>query len=288
MNLSEKREQTSKADLARATLVTVLNNIGSISMMCAQTQVLQLIFSLNSLSDHCLTLACRSCCLQWKFPSHQWLVHAYLSLCDGLLVRWKNQSYLSRAWSKHEKNADLHQILNGISPWYSGIFQCRGLFKKVYYGWLWRWLASAVSPLMIWCSGEDVKCVCVCFFCRVISSWRLLIANPFLHLLFSKLIFRIYDGLLYFLERRALGAMFFDKTKSLFTLFSVLKIDKRNRPMLVGRIFDMFCFIECCSQYWIPNNITGTIVEQRSFVAPIVPFSKSWTFGWSNNWSVNL
>ena len=39
MNLLEKREQTSKADLARATLVTVLNNIGSISMMCARTEV---------------------------------------------------------------------------------------------------------------------------------------------------------------------------------------------------------------------------------------------------------
>ena len=40
MNLLEKRDQTSAADLARATLVTVLNNIGSISMMCARTEVL--------------------------------------------------------------------------------------------------------------------------------------------------------------------------------------------------------------------------------------------------------
>jgi precorrin-6B methylase 1 len=39
MNLPEKREQTTKSDLARSTLVTVLNNIGSISMMCARTQV---------------------------------------------------------------------------------------------------------------------------------------------------------------------------------------------------------------------------------------------------------
>lgn len=39
MNLLEKREQASKADLARSTLVTVLNNIGSISMMCARTEV---------------------------------------------------------------------------------------------------------------------------------------------------------------------------------------------------------------------------------------------------------
>lgn len=39
MNLLEKREEASKADLARATLVTVLNNIASISMMCARTEV---------------------------------------------------------------------------------------------------------------------------------------------------------------------------------------------------------------------------------------------------------
>jgi hypothetical protein len=46
MNLSEKREQATKADLARATLVTVLNNIGSISMMCARTEVRIFFFSL--------------------------------------------------------------------------------------------------------------------------------------------------------------------------------------------------------------------------------------------------
>lgn len=45
MNLLEKREQATKADLARATLVTVLNNIGSISMMCARTEVKYHIFS---------------------------------------------------------------------------------------------------------------------------------------------------------------------------------------------------------------------------------------------------
>jgi pantothenate kinase len=44
MNLPEKSEQATKADLARATLVTVLNNIGSISMMCARTQVTILIW----------------------------------------------------------------------------------------------------------------------------------------------------------------------------------------------------------------------------------------------------
>lgn len=35
MNLSARRAEVSKADLARATLVTITNNIGSITRMCA-------------------------------------------------------------------------------------------------------------------------------------------------------------------------------------------------------------------------------------------------------------
>ena len=35
----EKREQATKSDLVRTTLVTVLNNIGSIAMMCAHQEV---------------------------------------------------------------------------------------------------------------------------------------------------------------------------------------------------------------------------------------------------------
>lgn len=35
MNLSDRRAEVSKADLARATLVTITNNIGSITRMCA-------------------------------------------------------------------------------------------------------------------------------------------------------------------------------------------------------------------------------------------------------------
>lgn len=36
---AEKREQVSKADLAKATLVTITNNIGAITMMCANSSV---------------------------------------------------------------------------------------------------------------------------------------------------------------------------------------------------------------------------------------------------------
>lgn len=39
MNQADKREKASKEDLARATLTTLTNNIGSIARMCAQTQV---------------------------------------------------------------------------------------------------------------------------------------------------------------------------------------------------------------------------------------------------------
>ena len=35
----EKREKASKADLAKATLVTITNNIGAITMMCANSSV---------------------------------------------------------------------------------------------------------------------------------------------------------------------------------------------------------------------------------------------------------
>lgn len=35
----EKRDSVSKEDLARATLVTITNNIGSITRMCAQNEV---------------------------------------------------------------------------------------------------------------------------------------------------------------------------------------------------------------------------------------------------------
>lgn len=35
----EKRESASKEDLARATLITITNNIGSIARMCALNEV---------------------------------------------------------------------------------------------------------------------------------------------------------------------------------------------------------------------------------------------------------
>lgn len=39
MIYKEKRESVSKEDLARATLVTITNNIGSVARMCADNEV---------------------------------------------------------------------------------------------------------------------------------------------------------------------------------------------------------------------------------------------------------
>lgn len=39
MMSKEKRESVSKEDLARATLITITNNIGSITRMCALNEV---------------------------------------------------------------------------------------------------------------------------------------------------------------------------------------------------------------------------------------------------------
>lgn len=41
MNLEEKRSQATKADLARATLVTITNNIGSIARLCARAEKIE-------------------------------------------------------------------------------------------------------------------------------------------------------------------------------------------------------------------------------------------------------
>lgn len=44
MMSKEKRDSISKEDLARATLVTITNNIGSIARMCALNEVRQHIY----------------------------------------------------------------------------------------------------------------------------------------------------------------------------------------------------------------------------------------------------
>ena len=53
MNLRDRREKASSADLARATLATITNNIGSIARMCAVREVCKIF---NSLLLLCLAL----------------------------------------------------------------------------------------------------------------------------------------------------------------------------------------------------------------------------------------
>lgn len=44
MNSKERRDTVSKEDLARATLVTITNNIGSIARMCAVNENIERVF----------------------------------------------------------------------------------------------------------------------------------------------------------------------------------------------------------------------------------------------------
>ena len=120
MNLPERREQATKADLARSTLVTVLNNIGSISMMCARTEVTG---SIQSFAHHWVSLACRPSAVQWKLPAHQRSVHANPRLRHGLLVEGKDQSYFSRTRSRSSMDATIH--------WKSAPFRLQGYFSAV-------------------------------------------------------------------------------------------------------------------------------------------------------------
>ena len=47
MNLSDRRSEVTKADLARATLVTITNNIGSITRMCALNEKIERVCCLS-------------------------------------------------------------------------------------------------------------------------------------------------------------------------------------------------------------------------------------------------
>lgn len=47
MIYKEKRESVSKEDLARATLVTITNNIGSVARLCAANEVRKINYIIN-------------------------------------------------------------------------------------------------------------------------------------------------------------------------------------------------------------------------------------------------
>ena len=49
MNSRDRRSKVSREDLARATLVTITNNIGSIARMCALQEKIDRVFFINYL-----------------------------------------------------------------------------------------------------------------------------------------------------------------------------------------------------------------------------------------------
>jgi hypothetical protein len=67
---------------------------------------------------------------------------------------------------------------------------------------------------------------------------------------------------------------FFPKVKYMCLIFFYLFIeDILKRKMVVTQsIFHMFCFIECCSKHWIPNNMTGTQILFVTIIFYLIPF----------------
>lgn len=64
MMSKEKRESVSKEDLAKATLITITNNIGSIARMCALNEVLR-----ENPPRCCPSAASLPCCCA-SFPAY--------------------------------------------------------------------------------------------------------------------------------------------------------------------------------------------------------------------------
>lgn len=83
----EKRESVSKEDLAKATLITITNNIGSIARMCALNEVLQetsFIASVQSITSVLLlhrSLFAWKCLWRW-LCSAVWM-NALVLECEG-------------------------------------------------------------------------------------------------------------------------------------------------------------------------------------------------------------
>lgn len=59
MNTKERRANVSREDLARATLVTITNNIGSIARMCASNEKIN---NVSRFAKERSSLICMSCC----------------------------------------------------------------------------------------------------------------------------------------------------------------------------------------------------------------------------------
>lgn len=80
MIYKEKRESVSKEDLARATLVTITNNIGSVARMCAVNEVKKSNFSKN---------------VDWSFLYMQQGFFVFLKEAYRIEISFKSQSSLA-------------------------------------------------------------------------------------------------------------------------------------------------------------------------------------------------
>lgn len=126
MNLLEKREQTSKEDLARATLVTVLNNIGSISMMCARTEVRRssLLSHTRNLFQNVDRIVFSGSFLRINDLSMRILAYAMDYWSDG---------QIKAIFLEHEVNErQIDECFKLV--FILGLLQCSWLFKRVYQG----------------------------------------------------------------------------------------------------------------------------------------------------------
>lgn len=96
MNSKERRNAVSKQDLARATLVTITNNIGSIARMCAVNEKIERVKNINIiiLIDYCIyyiqflliILIEILGCICRKLSQSKPYINETSGLCYGLLV----------------------------------------------------------------------------------------------------------------------------------------------------------------------------------------------------------
>ncbi len=86
MNLPDKREEVSKADLARATLVTITNNIGSITRMCALNEGIEKVKERKILKFYFDLIHCVLGGFRRQLFKSKYSIDEAVSLCDGFLV----------------------------------------------------------------------------------------------------------------------------------------------------------------------------------------------------------
>lgn len=111
MNSKEKRAQVSKEDLARATLVTITNNIASIARMCALNERIDrvIIIFMMKLVNNNIIIYFVSGVLRWKFLASKSNINEIIVTCYGLLVKRFAESYIFKT------RGNLYSCSHGLS-----------------------------------------------------------------------------------------------------------------------------------------------------------------------------